>query len=158
MFALLTAESQSLNIMTYDATITISIVLAICALFAPSITALINNHHYYKLKKLELAHDELIHNTDLQYRNKYEAYKKFIESAGHYSVFCDYSKNFSDITSSLQSSLLLCDNETRILLLNFQKHIENYSGHNVSEYVQLLSSIANSFNRELSLLSRSNHN
>lgn len=56
-----------------DSTITISILLAICALFAPSITALINNHHHYKMRELELTYNARMHYSDLIYKNKYEA-------------------------------------------------------------------------------------
>lgn len=38
----------------FDVSITISIVIAICAIISPIFTTLLNNHHLYKMKKLDL--------------------------------------------------------------------------------------------------------
>lgn len=137
-----------------DSTITISIILAICALFAPSITAIINNRHQYKIRKLELRHNEFLHQSDMTYKNKYEIYKKFIQEASNYSTFNDYSDQYIKILSCLQSVLLLCDGKTLPLILKFQAMLENYSSSDQNEYLKLITSISNSFNRELSIASR----
>lgn len=157
MLAILATGTTTSGI-SLDGTITISIVLAICALFAPSITAIINNKHQYKMRKLELSHDEYLHHSDMQYRNKYDVYKSFIETAGDYCMFNDLAKYYTNFLSALQAALLLCDAQTRPLLLEFQKLTENYSSRNKIEYVKLLTSITDSFNRELSLLSSRNDN
>ena len=142
------------NLPEFDMTVTISIILAICALFAPSITAIINNRHNYKIRKLELKHDEYLHHSNIQYHNKYETYKNFIEAAGKYSMYNDYSRNYTEILSALQSTLLICDSETLPLLLNFQDYIKKFNSINREEYVQLLTAITKSLNRELTSLSR----
>lgn len=139
--------------MKLDSTITISIILAICALFAPSITAIINNRHQYKIRKLELQHDYISHQLDLIYQNKYEIYKVFLEEASKYSMFNDYANDFTSALASAQSTLLLCDKKTKPLLLQFIEGIENHSSSNRQEYVNLLNCISDSLNRELSLLS-----
>lgn len=138
----------------FDATLTISIVLAICALFAPSITAIINNRHHYKIRKLELCHDEYLHFSNMQYQNKYDVYHKFLDMAGYYNSFHRSASNLADIISALQNAMLLCDPLTLPLLLDFQKIIESQSVNNQTEYLKLLTQITKSFNRELSTLSR----
>ena len=141
-----------------DFTITISILLAICALFAPSITALINNHHQYKMRKLELTYDAQIHYSDLIYRHKYDAYKTFLDIAGDYSLMNEYFEDYTKILAASQNALLLCDNLSKPLLLEFVKLINSNSSPVRNEYTKLLNEISDSFNRELSLLSMSNNN
>lgn len=144
--------------MKLDATITISIILAICALFAPSITAIINNRHQYKIRRLELQYDYMSHQLDTIYKNKYSIYKTFLEEASKYSMFYDYADNFTSTLASVQSALLLCDDKTKPLLLQYIKGIEAHSSSNSQEYVNLLNGISNSFNRELYLLSNKYNN
>lgn len=141
-----------------DFTITISILLAICALFAPSITALINNHHQYKMRKLELTYDAQIHYSDLIYRHKYDAYKTFLDIAGDYSLMNEYFEDYTKILAASQNALLLCDNLSKPLLLEFVKLINSNSFPVRNECTKLLNEISDSFNRELSLLSMSNNN
>ena len=38
-----------------DLTVTISVIIAICAIISPIITTLLNNHHLYKMRKLDDA-------------------------------------------------------------------------------------------------------
>lgn len=57
--------------MKLDSTITISIILAICALFAPSITAIINNRHQYKIRKLELRHNFITNKLLLDFSERF---------------------------------------------------------------------------------------
>lgn len=136
-----------------DPTITISIILAICALFAPSITALINNRHQYKMKQLELQYDIKKHHSDITYKNKYDTYKVFLDSAGDYSLNHKYAGNYTKTLSCAQNALLLCDSKTKPLLSKFIKELNEDLVSNRHEYVILLSGIADSFNRELSSLS-----
>lgn len=59
-----------------DLTITISVVIAICAIISPVITTILNNHHQLKLKKLELkAENEKT--TYFYKRGIYENYLKY---------------------------------------------------------------------------------
>ena len=141
-----------------DFTITISILLAICALFAPSITAVINNHHQYKIRKLELTYDTQMHYSDLIYKNKYDTYQAFLNAAGDYSLMNEYVGNYTQILAASQNALLLCDSLSKPLLLEFVKLINSNSSPVRDEYTRLLNKISDSFNRELSLLSMSNNN
>ena len=141
-----------------DFTITISILLAICALFAPSITAVINNHHQYKMRKLELTYDAQMHYSDLIYKNKYDTYQTFLNVAGDYCLMNEYASNYTKILAASQNALLLCDNLSKPLLLEFVNFINSNSSPVQNKYTQLLTEISDSFNRELSLLLMSNNN
>lgn len=142
---------------TIDTTITISIILAICALFAPSITAWINNRHQYKMRTLELQHDEYLYYSDMLYRDKHEAFKNLIDSAGKYSILQEANENYATVLSAIHNFMLLCDKQTADLLLNLQESIACFPVCR-DEYVELLTSISESFNRELSSLSREYNN
>ncbi len=66
---------ESTPIVNVDLTITISVILAVCALISPICTSLINNRHQQKMKLLELR--EEARKEDLFYhRNIYENYLK----------------------------------------------------------------------------------
>lgn len=141
-----------------DFTITISILLAICALFAPSITAVITNHHQYKMRKLDLEYDMQIHYSDLIYRNKYDTYKTFLNMAGNYSLMNEYAGDYTKILAASQNVLLLCDDLSKPLLLEYIDTLNSHPFPAQNEYTLLLNKISSSFNRELSLLSMSSYN
>ena len=141
-----------------DSTITISILLAICALFAPSITALINNHHHYKMRELELTYNARMHYSDLIYKNKYEAYQTFLNVAGDYCLMDEYTTHCAKVLAASQNALLLCDDLSKPLLLKFIELLDFRSSPEQHNYTLLLNEISNSFNRELSLLSMSSDN
>ncbi len=64
--------------MKVDLTITISVVIAICAIISPIITTLLNNHHLYKMKKLEVK-IEAEKSAYFYKRGVYEDYLKHTE-------------------------------------------------------------------------------
>lgn len=64
--------------MKFDSTITITVVIAISAIISPIITTLLNNHHLYKMRKLD---DE----TELRktsYFYKREIFEDYMRYAG----------------------------------------------------------------------------
>lgn len=75
------------NDLKFDSTVTISIVLAIVALVAPSITAIINNKHLEKMKKLEIK-EQHYKNNNLHIRGMFE---QFLTDYGKYMANQKYS-------------------------------------------------------------------
>ncbi len=59
-----------------DLTVTISIIIGICAIVSPIITTLLNNRHQMKIKRMELE-QEHYHNVFLHNRSIYENYLKY---------------------------------------------------------------------------------
>lgn len=64
--------------MYIDTTISITVVIAISAIISPVITALINNHHRYRIKKLELEHET----ASRREAHSREVFEKYILAAG----------------------------------------------------------------------------
>lgn len=58
-----------------DISITISVIVALCAIISPILTALINNHHQMKIKKLE-SEQCFYENTIVRIRTIFENYLK----------------------------------------------------------------------------------
>lgn len=56
-----------------DLTVTVSIIIALCAIISPILTAIINNHHQLKLRKLELR-EKQYENTIVYQRSIFENY------------------------------------------------------------------------------------
>lgn len=73
---LITAISQQLNLPHVDLTVNIATILALCAIISPILTALINNAHHTKIKKLELK-QEHYQNTVLHQREIFENYLRY---------------------------------------------------------------------------------
>lgn len=72
-----------------DLTITITVVIAVCAIISPVLTALINNHHLYKMKKLDMK---------LEYEKSSAFYKRgifetYVKTTGK----CIFSRKDEDI-------------------------------------------------------------
>lgn len=59
-----------------DLTVTISVIIAICAIISPIITTLLNNHHLYKMRKLDDA-AQLRKDSYFYKRGVYEDYLLF---------------------------------------------------------------------------------
>lgn len=59
--------------MTFDWSVIITASLAVAAIISPILVAVINNHHNYKIRKLELATDKKIENFErlCEYLNIY---------------------------------------------------------------------------------------
>lgn len=58
-----------------DLTITVTVVIAVCAIVSPVITTLLNNHHLYKMKKLDMKL-ESEKSSNFYKRGIYEEYLK----------------------------------------------------------------------------------
>lgn len=61
-----------------DLTVTISVIIALCAILSPILTAIINNCHDTKLKKLEYEHLE----REEERKHEREMYEGYIRAAG----------------------------------------------------------------------------
>lgn len=137
----------------FDSTITISIILAICALFAPSITAVINNRHQYKIRKLELHHDHAAKKTETLYERKCNTYMALTRAAGQYAVNHTATSFRSELLACIQAAILLCDSSTLPLLLKINGLIECKEQFDESQYLIVLTSLSEALNKELNSLS-----
>ena len=158
MFAiLLNATTTTASNISFDGTITISILLALCALVAPSFTARINNKHQYRMRKLELAHDEYLHFSSILYEKKIVVYQKFLSQVSDFPYLSNPWENQEELTNTIHDALLLCDSDTRSLLLDFLKIVDGSDGYSRQSALDLITKITLSFNKELLLLSMKNY-
>lgn len=99
-----------------DLTISITSVLAICAIVSPILTACINNAHNTKIKKLELK-EEKYRNTVLHKRDIYENYLK---TAGRCIYYAD-SDALKDFGEYHMQALVWADDELFDKMTNISK-------------------------------------
>ena len=80
-----------------DLTITISVIVALAAIISPVLTAILNNRHQLKLKRLELEQQKY-EQAVLYKRNIFENYLKGVSALSHYNNTrenCNlYSENY----------------------------------------------------------------
>lgn len=97
----------------FDLTISITTVLALCAIVSPILTAIINNCHQTKIKKMELK-QEKYRNTVLHKRSVYENYLK---SAGRCIYFAD-SDALKEYGEYYMAALICATPELRKLMIS----------------------------------------
>lgn len=151
---------------SFDFTITVSVILAICALISPIITAIINNIHHTKIRKMELEYDKkslqtkliheaLIHQSDIYYADKKEAFADFLKTAGAFSMRKQSQHDYDALHSSIDKALLFCNEVNQSFLCEFQNYIDTqafgstYSPNERTEYSRKLNEIALSLSEEL---------
>ncbi len=153
--------------MTIEITWTITAIIAVSSFLSPIFVAKINNKHQEKMRKLELEHDEYMRQLDLQqqmavkqldiyYSDKKTAFANFLHDAGVYSMRKGYSSDYEALQSSLQTALLFCDEDSKLLLTTFLEYANkifgsNYSSYEKEEYSKTLSAVTNALNKELNL-------
>lgn len=80
-----------------DLTVTISVIIAICAIISPIITTLLNNHHLYKMRKLDDA-AQLRKDSYFYKRGVYEDYLRYTSQCltnPSASTLNEYGKNYA---------------------------------------------------------------
>lgn len=153
--------------MAIEITWTITAIIAVSSFLSPIFVAKINNKHQEKLRKLELEHDEYMRQLDLQqqmmikqfdiyYLDKKTAFSNFLHAAGKYSMGKEYSRYYEDLLATLQTALLFCNKDSRLLLSTFLEYANkifggNYSSHEREEYSKTLAAVTNALNKELNL-------
>lgn len=79
-----------------DLTVTISVIIALCAIVSPVLTAIINNWHQTKIKQLELKQQEY-KNTIIHQREFFENYLKHAGRCIYYAdsdALKDYGEHY----------------------------------------------------------------
>lgn len=79
-----------------DLTVTISVIIALCAIVSPVLTTIINNCHQTKIKKLELKQQEY-RNTIIHQRDFFENYLKHAGRCIYYAdseALKDYGEHY----------------------------------------------------------------
>lgn len=141
--------------MTFNATITISIILAICALFAPSITAVINNRHAEKMKRLDLEHEAKIKQFEIYYADKKTAFTDLINAAGKLTSWRRSTDAYARLLSAINTAALFCNHSNQLMLHGFIKTVDSFveplkcDPEVFSTYTNAVNSMAEALSEEL---------
>ena len=136
-----------------DLTVTISVIIAICAIISPVLVALINYHHQYKMRTLETKHDEEVNKHNMVYNHvvllfetylgtlegcmknmTYEAQEKYGVALGNTLIYASYTSQtiMLDIDDKVTNSSIdtIEQNITRSEISNIsamlRADLENY--------------------------------
>lgn len=120
MFALLTAQTATTT-PQIDSTITISAIVAIAAIISPIFTALINNWHATKIKRLELKQKQY-ENTVMYERHLFENYLKY---AGRCILFSDVAAS-KDYGEYYFSALMCAPENIRNKMITVNKFMQKH--------------------------------
>lgn len=152
--------------MKFDITWTITAVIAVSSFLSPIFVAIINNRHHAKIRKMELEHDEYMHQLnlnqqsivkqfDVYYADKKEAFSEFANTAGIFSMGKGSQRDYENLHSAIDKCMIFCNSENNQLLCDFQNYIDiqvfggGYSPSERSEYSKRLNSVVLSLNKEL---------
>ena len=105
-----------------DLTITISVVIAICAIISPIITTLLNNRHLYKMRKLDMQLDEQ-KQSKFYKRGMYEQYLRTVGKCITYSsdnALREYGESYAIAMAYFPEHLLADLIRINSLIMNHQ--------------------------------------
>ena len=76
-----TVDQSNLSTNTsIDLTVTISVIIALCAIISPVLVAVINNRNQLKMRNLELKHDEDVNNRQMVYNHVVSLFEAYLGS------------------------------------------------------------------------------
>ena len=127
-----------------------STLASLATITASVIIVLIQSVSAYLTHRSNLSHQKQMRQLDLEYKNKHDAYLKFITAVAHHKGNQTYAEK-NAVLSALHSAILVCDNETLVLLKDFESLYTNKCV--ITD--DLLMKISVSFNRELTKISSS---
>ena len=107
-----------MNLTSSSITVVASIIAAIAAIIAPSVTAYINNRYQYRIKTI-----------DLFFNAKLEAYQRFIKTAS-YTASNPSVEIQKALDDSMSCALLLSSRPTQVLLLKYTQALIHASDAN----------------------------
>lgn len=105
-----------------DLTITISVVIAVCAIISPIITTLLNNHHLYRMKKLDLKQEA----EKSSYFYKRGIYEEYLKCAGR-CVANASNEAMQEYGKIYLLALVYFPEELRKELIAINNHIGSFS-------------------------------
>lgn len=100
----------------------VAMVVAICALFSPALTAFFNNRHQLEMKKLEYEHQE----REAQQKREREIYEGYIRAAGA-AVQSGSLENLSEFGSHSALAMYYVPKELREDMLSLERLVKRTS-------------------------------
>lgn len=121
--------------MSFDLTVTVSVIIALCAIISPIIVALINNRHQIRMKQLEIARSHKI--------NAFEIYLGCFEKC----IKTKSNANINNYSDAFGNAMLYASSSTRTIMLKVDNAI-NESPYNAL-YVRVDEKLINSLCKSL---------
>lgn len=98
----------------------VAMVVAICALFSPALTAYFNNRHQLEMKKLEYEHQE----REVQQKREREIYEGYICAAGAV-LQCKTPESALDFGEHSRLAMYYVPDNVREKMLTLEKMVED---------------------------------
>lgn len=92
----------------FDMTITVTVVIAVCAIISPIITTLLNNHHLYKMRKLDIK----LETEQKSYFYKRGVYENYLKTAGRCATLVSH-ENLSAYGEAYMLALIYFPDDLR---------------------------------------------
>ena len=162
---LLTASNFSFS-HPVDLSWAITGIIGCAALLSPIAVAVINNHHAYKMRKLDIAHEErkaqmaLAHESvqkqfEVYYADKRIAFSALLKEAGNFSTHKQALDNYCSLHSAVDNAILFCNSDTQEFLISFLERIDkeilggSYTDRERAVYTSLITALGHQLNKEL---------
>ena len=117
-----------------DLTISISVILALCAIVSPIITCIINNIHQTKIRKLELKRQEYVE-TIIHQR---EFFENYLKHAGRCIYYAD-TDALKDYGEHYYSALMYAPEDLKSDLIEANRLMLNDQWNDASVIIEKLS-------------------
>ena len=111
-----TVDQSATNTMSIDLTVTISVIIALCAIISPIIVSIINNHYQIKLKKIEINQI-----------NKAKIFEDYLCNLQRYIKY-QTSDNKMKYGESYGKALVYASEETRKIMIELDRQMEGREG------------------------------
>lgn len=106
--------------MKVDLTVTISVILALCAILSSVFTAAINNRHQLRMKKLELEHQR--HETDTLHKRG--VFEEYLEKAFRCTVYTG-GVHYSEYTEIYLKAVFLAPKAVRDKMIALHERLRS---------------------------------
>lgn len=120
--------------LNFDLTVSISVILALAAIISPILTALINNRHHTKIRKMEMQ-QQTYENTILHKRTVFENYLKVAGKCIYYSD----TSSLKEYGEFYFHALMYAPPELRNDMIAANQKMQNYDWEEASEIIEKIS-------------------
>ena len=144
----------------------IPVAISVTALVSPIFVSHINNQHAYKLRQLNIEHEEeekkmkLNHEAmqrqfEVYYADKRTAFSELMKKAGKFSTRKQTLDDYEALHSAVDNAILFCNSDTQELLISFMERVDKeIFGGGCSDrerilYTSLITTLGRQLNQEL---------
>lgn len=108
-----------------DLTVSISVIVALCAIISPMLVAIINNRHALKVKEIELSYSLKEKQLTTLYQDKFTAYEKLINEIGTFIAHNKNSDCFGSLSTAIQNAYIVANTDCTYKIQSFAKYISD---------------------------------